>query len=192
MDLLHEIYAAWRAAGLDPVECLRRCATVTNDFVYHPGPQDLRDRFTPRFVKKRAVPIVARELHEMLNPQPRAAAVMHRLLDWIERADIACQRGEAKPTFATTKGEAIFPEDEYPWWLTDVQLRPTSEPTHPGDEDGPAEDEVELVDEIEEFFDDEDPLSSEAEGKHEGGGDEEVGSQPLERPPRVAWKRNAN
>ena len=76
MDLLTEIYAAWQAAGHDPVECLRRCATVTGDFVYHPGPQDPRDRFTPRCVKERTVPVVARDLSEMLNPQPRAAAVM--------------------------------------------------------------------------------------------------------------------
>ena len=73
MDLLHEIFSGWKAAGLDPVECLRRCVSVTGDFVYHPGPLDLRDRFTPRFVKERSVPIVARNLEEMLNPQPRAA-----------------------------------------------------------------------------------------------------------------------
>ena len=73
MDLLHEIFSGWKAAGLDPVECLRRCVSVTGDFVYHPGPPDLRDRFTPRFVKERSVPIVARNLEEMLNPQPRAA-----------------------------------------------------------------------------------------------------------------------
>ena len=83
MDLLPQIYAAWRAAGLDPVECLRRCATVTNDFVYQPGPLELRDRFAPRRVTEKSIPVVARELYEMLNPQPRAAAVMQRLLDWI-------------------------------------------------------------------------------------------------------------
>jgi len=192
MDLLSEIYAAWKAAGLDPVECLRRCATVTNDFVYHPGPPDLRDRFTPRFVKERTVHIVARELHEMLNPQPRAAAVMHRLLDWIERADLASQRGEAKPPFATAQGEPIFPEGEDPWWLTDVQRTSTADAPPPGDEDGPAEEEGDVVDEVEEFTDDEDPPSSEEEAAPEGGDDEEAESQPLERPPRVAWKRDVS
>ena len=192
MDVLPEIYAAWKAAGLDPVECLRRCATVTNDFVYHPGLQDLRDRFTPRYVKERSVPVVARELHEMLNPQPRAAAVIHRLLDWIDRADLASQHGDPKPLFTTTSGEAIFPEDEDPWWLTEVQRKPTTDSHPPGDEDGPAEEEGDVVDEVGEFTDDEDPPSSEADAAPEGGDGEDAESQPLERPPRVAWKRDVN
>lgn len=189
MDLLMEIYDALKAAGFDPVECLRRCATVTNDFVYRPGPRDLRDRFTPRFVKERTIPVVARELKQMLDPQPRAAEVMHRLLDWIERADLASQRGEAKPPFATVQGEPIFPGDEDPWWLTDVQRKSTAEEILPGNEDGPAEEEGDVVDEIGELTDDEDPPSSEGEAAPEGGDDEEAALQPLERPPRVAWRR---
>ena len=189
MDLLTEIYDALKAAGFDPVECLRRCATVTNDFVYRPGPRDLRDRFTPRFVKERTIPVVARELKQMLDPQPRAAEVMHRLLDWIERADLASQRGEAKPPFATVQGEPIFPGDEDPWWLTDVQRKSTAEEILPGNEDGPAEEEGDVVDEIGELTDDEDPPSSEGEASPEGGDDEEAALQPLERPPRVAWRR---
>ena len=81
MDLLDEIFHAWQSAGFDAIECLRRCTTVTNDFKYEPGPDSLRDRFSPRYVKERKVAVVARELHEMLNPQPKAAAVIHRLLD---------------------------------------------------------------------------------------------------------------
>jgi hypothetical protein len=191
IDLLTKIFAGWKAAGYDPVQCLRRCATVTNDFVYHPNPSDLRDRFAPRFVRENTVHVVARELHEMLNPQPRAAAVIHRLLDWIDRADLASQRGEPKPLFAITKGEPIFPVDEDPWWLTEMQRKPTTEAPPPGDEDGPAEDEGDVVDEVEEFTDDEDPPSSEAELSADGGEGEEMESQPLERPPSVAWKRDS-
>ena len=134
----------------------------------------------------------------MLNPQPLAAAVMHRLLDWIERADIASQRGEPKPNFVTVKGDPIFTNDDDHWWLTDVQRKP-NEPPPPGDEDGPVEDDKDdVVDEVDEFTDDEDPPSSEAEPigeNYENEKDkerEEAESQPLERPPRLAWKCDAD
>ena len=153
-DLLQDIYAAWVKAGLDPIECLRRCVTVTNEWIYTPGPQDLRDRFSPRFVKERTVPLKHRELHEMLNPQPRAAAVIHRLLDWIDRVDMASQSKDPevpKPLFATKPsdrfpcGEPIFPDDEDPWWLTDVQRKPTTEPAPPAQEE-------EAIDEVDELM----------------------------------------
>ena len=47
-DLLEEVAAAWRAAGLDVVECLRRAVTVTDEWVYTPGVGELRDRLTPK------------------------------------------------------------------------------------------------------------------------------------------------
>ena len=98
-DMLHEVAAALKKDGLDPVECFRRCVSVTNDFTYKPGFDDLRDRFAARYVRENAVPVVIRNLEEMLNPQPRAAAVLHRLLEWIDRADIASQVGKPKPSF---------------------------------------------------------------------------------------------
>ena len=58
----------------------------------------------------------------------------------------------------------------------------------PGDEDGPAEEEQDLVDEMDEFTDDEDPPSSDAGSAPEKKEDVETESPPLERPPRVAWK----
>lgn len=191
-DLLPDVCAALSKEGLDPIESLRRCVTVTNEWVYTPGPQELRDRFTPRYTKERMVPIVHRELHEMLNPQPRAQAVTHRLLDWIDRCDWASQRGEPKPPFATTTGESIFPEDDEPWWLTDAQKKPTAEAPPPGDEDGPHVEEGDLVDEVGQETDDEDPSDASADPEEAPKENEEEGdSQALERPPRIAWKQNA-
>ena len=112
--------------------------------------------------------------------------------------DVASQRGEPKPKFVTIKGDPIFTKEDDHWWLTDVQRKP-NEPPPPGDEDGPAEnDKDDVVDEVEEFTDDEDPPSSEAEPITENIENEkykdyeEAESQPLERPPSLAWKRDAN
>ena len=63
---------------------------------------------------------------------------MKRLLDWIDRADMASQMGAPKPAFQTEESERIFPEGDEPWWLTELQKRaaPEDEPA-PCDEDGP-------------------------------------------------------
>ena len=49
---------------------------------------------------------------DILNPQPHAAAVVHALLFWIDEANRASQRGEAKPPFSRPDGNPIFPPDE--------------------------------------------------------------------------------
>ena len=184
-DLLFEIFVALTKEGLDAIECFRRCVTVTNEWVYSPVSDELRNRFAPRFVHERMVPTVHRELHEMLNPMPRAAAVMHRLLEWIDRCDLASQRDEPKPTFATITGKSIFPDDEEPWWLTDVQRKTTTEAQHPGDEDGPHVEEGDLVDEVDQETDDEDPPSDASVGPAQDNA-----AQGMDRPPRMAWKHN--
>ena len=64
--------------------------------------------------------------------------------DWIDRVDLASQQGEAKPVFETAEGEAIFPEGDDPWWLTDVSRRQLGEDDKDeGDEDGPPSDDLE-------------------------------------------------
>ena len=68
---------------------------------------------------ERRVPVRLRGLAEVLDPQPETAAVLHRLLDWIDRADRAAQAGAPKPAFTTATGEPIFPEEGEEWWLTD-------------------------------------------------------------------------
>ena len=138
-DMMDEVAIAWRAEGLDVVECLRRATTVTAEWIYEPGDGELRDRFRPKKQTEQTVPVKHRELWEILNPQPRAAAVLHRLLDWIDRADYASQRREPRPFFGTPEGDAIFPEGDDPWWLTEMQRRKSdSEEEIPGDEDGPV------------------------------------------------------
>ena len=127
-DMLDEVAAAWREAGFNVEECLQRCATVTREFVYTPGGHgDLRRSFTPKFNRQHSVSVKHKTLAEILNPQPRAASVFHRLLDWIDRVDIASQTGAPKPDFETDEGEPIFPEDDDPWWLTDVSRRVAQE-----------------------------------------------------------------
>ena len=88
--------------------------------------------------------------------------VLQRLLDWMDRCDLAMQRGWAKPAFQTTTGEEIFPDSDEAWWLTEMSKRGPIEPARPEDEDGPwHDDEEENRDELS----DDDPLTSEEE-KH--------------------------
>ena len=72
-----------------------------------------------------------------MNPQPDATVVIHRLLDWMDRVDVASQHGHARPPFRTIWGEDIFPPDDELWGLTDVSRRAKDEDEQPADEDGP-------------------------------------------------------
>ena len=80
----------------------------------------------------------------------------------MDRVDLAIQTADPRPSFKTADGEDIFPDNDEPWWLTDVSRRAPAEEQDPGDEDGPpSEVEEEGVQQAE--VSDEDPLSSEAE-----------------------------
>ena len=119
-----------------------------------------------------------------MNPQPEAHVVFQRVLDWIDRCDVATQTGAPKPEFQTTSGEPIFPESEEPWWLTDISRRLGQESKQQeADEDGPASDgeEKEEADEQKELEDD-DPSSE----------PEQVSASASSRAyenPNVAWHR---
>ena len=82
-----------------------------------------------------------------------------------------------KPDFETLEGEPIFPEDEDPWWLTDVSRKVKEEGEKvDGDEDGPpSELEEEQRAEV---------SASESESESRAGG---AGSSSHE--PYVAWNR---
>ena len=83
------------------------------------------------------------------------------MLDFIDIVDLATQIGDPRPPFKTADGEDIFPDNDEPWWLTDVSRRAPAEEQDPGDDDGPAS---EVVDEGQQAeFSDDDPVSSEAE-----------------------------
>ena len=67
--------------------------------------------------------------------------VFQRVLDWIDRCDVASQTGAPKPEFETIGGEPIFLENEEPWWLTDISRRLGQDAKQQeADEDGPASD----------------------------------------------------
>ena len=105
----------------------------------------------------RAVPVKHRILSEVINPQPEAMNVIRKLLNWIGAVDSASQRGGVRPAFKTTDDQDIFPSEDKPWWLTDVQQRKKPEETNPVDEDGPVSECDDPKDETE----DEDPTSEE-------------------------------
>lgn len=147
-DMIEDVCAAWREAGLDFVECLRRGTEITNEFQYEPTiDQDirLRDRVKPRRINTKLVPVKNRTLAEILDPQPRCSIVLHKLLEWIDRCDYASQNGEMKPPCKQLNGDQIIPTDEDDlWWLTELSRRKIDEKKDdppPGDvEDGPASD----------------------------------------------------
>ena len=154
-DLLDEVAEAWARAGIDVVESLRNATIVTNGWEYVPGNGNLHSRLERRQIRERSIPIVHRNLDEVLCPQPRALVVIQRLLEWIDRVDIASQRGDARPAFLTPEGGPIFPPKGEEWWVTDVR-RKRQQPVLEADEDGPVTD----VDEVHDDTDDEDSQSS--------------------------------
>ena len=161
-DILPDVVRAWQSAGLDVAECLQRATTVTNEWVYTPGTGDVRERFAPRLISERTVPVAWRDLYEVINPQPQALDVIRRLLEWIGSCDSASQRGGARPAFKTSDGLPIFPEEEK-WWLTDVQQRKKPDDVkQQADEDGP----VSECDDQKDQTDDEDPTSEEDCGEN--------------------------
>ena len=87
-DILPDVVRAWQSAGLDVAECLQRATTITNEWIYTPGNQDVRERFTPRLISERTVPVAHRDLYEVIDPQPKALVVIRRLLEWIGSCDM--------------------------------------------------------------------------------------------------------
>ncbi len=68
-DLMEEVALAWRQAGLDPVECLRKCTMVTTEFVYDEQEPSFQRRLKPKESKSKALPVRHRSLPEVLDPQ---------------------------------------------------------------------------------------------------------------------------
>ena len=169
IDLIEEIGLAFREAGLDVPEQLRACVKVTNEFEYDEKCDRLRDRLKPRRIAATMIPVRNKPLSEVLNPQPQFAKVLHLLLDWIDKCDIASQLGLEKPPCQTESGEKIIPTDENDiWWLTELQCRKTEEDEPDkhmgdGDEDGPPKS---SEDEKADITDDDETMSEEEIPKH--------------------------
>ena len=68
---------------------MRRCTAVTSEWIYTAGCGQLRDRFSPRAIKERTVPVAHRNLERIINPQPEVLKVYQNLLAWIDEADSA-------------------------------------------------------------------------------------------------------
>ena len=136
--------------------------SVTRKWVYDREAPRPRDRIKVKFNSEHALPVKMKALDELLYPKPGAQVVIHRLLDWMDRIDLATQTGDPRPPFKTTDGKDIFPDSDSPWWLTDLSRRAVADQEQDaGDEDCP-------VSEIEEegqqaVVSDDDPVSSEAE-----------------------------
>ena len=124
-DLVDEVYAAVKAAGMDAEAWLSKAVSVTGEWALGPGASP-RDRLVAKFVSEHLSPVRLRSTAEVLDSQPEARAVYAELLAWIERVDRAAQAGEPRPAFTTAAGEDMFPEG--PWWLTVHQRRALEKP----------------------------------------------------------------
>ena len=159
-DLLQDVAAALITTGISVDKFFETACKVTGDWKYDPSKARLNDRIDQKYNHERSVPLKFRTLAECLNPQPDAHVVFQRLLDWIDRCDVASQMNLSKPQFQAADGGPIFPEDEDDqWWLTDVSKRIAAADQHAGDEDGPMTGD-EAGDEVEQKeVSDDDPLS---------------------------------
>ena len=179
--MLDDVCDAWGRAGYDVCECLRKAISVTDEWIYSPtAGGSIRNRLKQRVIKEMSVPVELRSLEQIVNPQPRALAVIRKLLDWISRVDLASQQGLPRPEFKTVDGEPIFPPQEEQWWLTEFQQRKKPEDIV-GDEDGPlsgTEEEKEKDD-----TDDEDPTTDE-DVAEQGPGQVDATFHPT-----LAWRK---
>ena len=184
IDIIEDVCRAWQRAGLDVAESLRRASTVTNEWIYTPTTEgDIRQRLMRRVIKEMSVPVVLKNLDEVINEQPRALKVIKAPLDWISRVDLASQQGLPRPVFKTVDGDPIFPPEEDQWWLTDFQQRKKPEDIA-GDEDGPP---TEAEEEEKDDTDDEDPTSEE-DVAEQGGVPQ---NDPTFRPAPAAWRKGS-
>ena len=173
-DLVNDVAAALGAAGKDYNDVFDKCLDVSSEWKYdlnstHRQPVE---RFSQRYIRERQVPMVHKTLDEILNPQPVASEVLLRLLDFIDRVDIASQTGSPRPDFRAGDGADIFPPAGSPnekWWLTEMSRRIEEERVARDEllEEGPASSE-------DEFSDDElkkDP-DSETDAEDDSAGEE--------------------
>ena len=113
-DLIEDLAQELLRQGIDVDAFFEKVCQVTADLKYERSMAKVVDRIQQKFSNERSVPLRFRTLAQSLNPQPEAHVVFQRLLDWIDRCDVASQTGEPKPLFQTVGGEPIFPEDDDP------------------------------------------------------------------------------
>ena len=181
-DLIEDLAQALLRQGIDVDTFFEKACQVTSDWKYDHSKVGLVDRIEQKFSHERTVPLRFRTLAECLKPQPEAHGVFQRLLDWIDRCDVASQTEEPKPPFQTVDGEPIFPEDDDPWWLTDISRRLADDAKQDGDEDGPITEGDEEAEQRE--VSDDDPVSDPEQQVS-------ASASSSQHEPNVAWRRDA-
>ena len=88
-DLLEDIAAALISSGINVDDFFETACKVTGDWKYDRSKPRLKDRIDQKFNHERCVPLKSRTPTESLNPQLGAHVVFQRLLDWIDRCDVA-------------------------------------------------------------------------------------------------------
>ena len=103
VDLVDDVARAWAATGLDVNRCFAAAVKVSGDWAYSAPPEgvdpclNVRARLKLVHQEEKRVKLRLFTLCEILNPQPRAADVVHALLSWIDSADLASQANKEKP-----------------------------------------------------------------------------------------------
>ena len=86
-DLLEDLAATLIKRGIDVDKYFEDACSVTREWVYDKEKPLLKDRIQVKFNNKHTTPVKHRKLEEVLNPQPDATVVIHRLLDYMDRVD---------------------------------------------------------------------------------------------------------
>ena len=107
-------------SGLDVNECMKRACAVTGEWQYRDGVPGadpwigVFERLHRVREQEARVPLQLRTLAGMLSPQPKAEAVFKKLLDWMDRADVASLSKAARLEFLAADGSDIFPPSAEP------------------------------------------------------------------------------
>ena len=104
-DLLEDVANALKKNGYSDIDTFIRWTDVSDEWEYNVR----NKRFMQKYIRERQVPMIQKTLDEILNPQPIAGRVFLRLLDYIDRVDIASKNGSPRPKFIGDDGEPIFP-----------------------------------------------------------------------------------
>ena len=124
-DLLADVEPAWTAAGLDADACFAAAAAVTEEWEWtRSGDNGLEmvdpsRHLQPQYEKERRVPVHLKTLHEILNPQPTTAQVLHGLLDWIKSS---CSPRESHEHDPCSHGQSkTHDQNKKTLWQKDIQ-----------------------------------------------------------------------
>ena len=159
VDLLNEVAAAWKAAGLNVDTCFAHAVNVTNDWQYTPASnnedatKNVAARLKAKWDHQRRVPLKLRRTKDILRPQPATATVLESILNWIDEQDLASQKPNADKKTSPRAVQNFIeilraaPKD---WWMTEMERRkrPEDQSSDSGEgedaEHSASDDEVDL------------------------------------------------